>query len=151
MKDLRLVKEIYGSGVGSVKITYTSLRETDDVDTPLVDALVAIAMSESGEIKVEGRVKDGVLQLTKIGALDVVVSLEDNIILCTQADQPSIIRSVSSISDDDNVIISSMSFGRIERTNEAVMVIGVDEKPSKKALKKIDEICDLEEFVFIAL
>ncbi|GKE55786.1 D-3-phosphoglycerate dehydrogenase 1, chloroplastic-like protein, partial [Tanacetum coccineum] len=57
-----------GSGVGSVKITYTSLRETDDVDTPLVDALVAIAMSESGEIKVEGRVKDGVLQLTKIGA-----------------------------------------------------------------------------------
>ncbi|GKE20994.1 hypothetical protein Tco_1432506 [Tanacetum coccineum] len=88
--------------------------------------------------------------LTKVGALDVDVSLEGNIILCTQVDQPSIIRSVSSILDDDNVIISSMSFGRIAQRKQAVMVIGVDEKPSKKALKKIDEIPDVE-FVFLAL
>nr|GFB32651.1 phosphoglycerate dehydrogenase [Tanacetum cinerariifolium] len=135
----------------SVKITYSSLTATDDVNTPLVDALVAkVAVSESGEIKVEGRVKDGVPQLTKIGALDVVVSLEENIIICTQ-DLPNIISSVPSILDGDNVIISSMSFSRIERTKQAVMVIGVDQKPSKKALKKIDEIYDLEEFVFIPL
>nr|GEX29114.1 hypothetical protein [Tanacetum cinerariifolium] len=44
---------------------------------------------------------------------------------------------VGSILDDDNVIISSMSFGRIAPRKQAVMVIGVDEKPSKKALKKI--------------
>nr|GEW01256.1 ACT domain-containing protein [Tanacetum cinerariifolium] len=66
-------------------------------------------------------------------------------------DLPNIISSVPSILDGDNVIISSMSFSRIERTKQAVMVIGVDEKPSKKALKKIDEIPDVEEFVFLAL
>nr|GEV99509.1 hypothetical protein [Tanacetum cinerariifolium] len=174
-----------GSGLGYVKITYTSSRETDNFDTPLVNALLAqgiyvneeqvivdgssdkpleiikvqianvesrlaVAISESGDIKVEGRVKDEVPYLMKVGALDVDVSLEGNIILCKQADQTSIIRSVSSILDEDSVIISSMSFGRIAQRKQAVMVIGVDEKPSKKALKKIDEIPDVE-FVFLAL
>ena len=123
-------------------------------DKPLEIIKVQIVDVESrlaGEIKVEGRVKDGVPHLTKVGALDVDVSLEGNIILCRQApDQPNIITSVSSILDDDNVIISSMSFGRIAQRKQAVMVIGVDEKPSKKALNKIDEIPAVDEFVFLA-
>ncbi|PWA43411.1 hypothetical protein CTI12_AA516090 [Artemisia annua] len=169
-----------GSGLGSVKITYTSSIATDNLDTPLVRAMVAkgICVNEeqvfvdvssdkpleiikvqivdvesrlAGEIKVEGRVKDGVPYLTKVGALDVDVSLEGNIILCRQApDQPNIITSVSSILDDDNVIISSMSFGRIAQRKQAVMVIGVDEKPSKKALNRIDEIPAVDDFVFLA-
>ncbi|PWA56502.1 hypothetical protein CTI12_AA104570 [Artemisia annua] len=175
-----------GSGLGSVKITFTSSRATDNFNTPLVRAMVAkgiyvneeqvivdgsadkpleiikvqianvesrlaVAISESGEIKVEGRVKDGVPHLTKVGALDVDVSLEGNIILCSQADQPNIIVRVGSILDKENVTISSISFGRIAQRKQAVMVIGVDHKPSKKALKKIDEIPAIEEFVFLAL
>ncbi|GJV53418.1 D-3-phosphoglycerate dehydrogenase 1, chloroplastic-like protein [Tanacetum coccineum] len=116
-----------------------------------VESRLAVAISESGEIKVEGRVKDGVPHLTKVGALDVDVSLEGNIILCRQADQPNIIVRVGSILDDDNVIISSMSFGGIAQRKQAIMVIGVDKKPSKKALKKIDKIPAVEEFLFFAL
>ncbi|GKE10830.1 leucine-rich repeat, cysteine-containing subtype protein [Tanacetum coccineum] len=116
-----------------------------------VESRFAVAISESGEIKVEGRVKDGVPHLTKVGALDVNVSLEGNIILCRQADQQNIIGRVGSILDEENVNISYMSFVRIAQRKEAVMVIGVDGKPSKKALKKIDEIPAVEEFVFIAL
>ncbi|GJU14344.1 leucine-rich repeat, cysteine-containing subtype protein [Tanacetum coccineum] len=59
-----------GSGVGSVKMTYTSSRATDNLDTQLVRAMVA-KVSESGEIKVEGRVRDGVPHLTKIGVFEV--------------------------------------------------------------------------------
>ncbi|PWA98437.1 hypothetical protein CTI12_AA019520 [Artemisia annua] len=175
-----------GSGVGSEKITYTSSRATDDLNTPLVNALVAkgirineegvlldraskkplniikvqianvesrlaVAISESGKIEVEGRVKDGVPHLTKVGALDVDVSLKENIIVCRQAHQPNIIGRVGSILDEENVNISSMSFSRIAQRKQAVMVIGVDEKPSEKALKKIDEIPAVEEFVFLAL
>jgi D-3-phosphoglycerate dehydrogenase / 2-oxoglutarate reductase len=44
-----------------------------------------------------------------------------------------------------------MSFGRIAHGDQAVMVIGVDEAPSKMALKKIDEIPAVDEFVFLAL
>ena len=175
-----------GSGLGSAKITYTSSRATDNLDTPLVRAMLAkgicvneeratldlssekplkiikvqianvdsrftVSLSECGEIKVEGRVKDGVPHLTKVGALDVDVSLEGNIILCRQADQPNIIVRVGSILDEENVTISSISFGRIAQRKQAVMVIGVDHKPSKEALKKIDEIPAVEEFVFLAL
>ncbi|GJR19225.1 D-3-phosphoglycerate dehydrogenase 1, chloroplastic-like protein [Tanacetum coccineum] len=82
-----------GSGLGSVKITYTSSRATDKIDTSLVRAMLAkgicvneeqvivgassdkpleiikvqIANAESrlaGEIKVEGRVKDGIVTLS---------------------------------------------------------------------------------------
>ncbi|GKE33413.1 hypothetical protein Tco_1452735, partial [Tanacetum coccineum] len=36
-------------------------------------------------------------------------------------------------------------------SKQAVMVIGIDEKPSEEALKKIEEIHAVEEFVFLAL
>ncbi|GJY13072.1 leucine-rich repeat, cysteine-containing subtype protein [Tanacetum coccineum] len=98
-----------GSGLGSVKKTYTSSRATDNLDTPLVRAMLA---------KVEGMVKDGVPHLTKVGVLDVDVSLEGNI----------------------HTLIEQYD----------IMVIGVDEKPSKKALNKIDEISAVDEFVFLA-
>ncbi|GJZ09287.1 ACT domain-containing protein [Tanacetum coccineum] len=61
-----------------------------------VESRFTIAISESGEIVVEGRVKDGVPHLTKVGAFEVDVSLEGNIILCRQFDQPNTIGSVTS-------------------------------------------------------
>ncbi|GJY93255.1 D-3-phosphoglycerate dehydrogenase 1, chloroplastic-like protein [Tanacetum coccineum] len=115
-----------GSSLGYVKITYTSSRATDTFDTPLVCAMLAK------------------------GVLDVDVSLEGNIILCRQAPhQPNIITIVSCILDEVEIVnVTSMSFGMIEQYN--IMVIRVKEKPSKKALNKIDEISAVDEFVFLA-
>nr|GEY42828.1 D-3-phosphoglycerate dehydrogenase 1, chloroplastic-like [Tanacetum cinerariifolium] len=79
-------------------------------DKPLQIIKVQIANAASrlaSEIKVEGRVKDVVSHLTKVGALNV-------------------------------------------DRKQAVMVIRVYEKPSKKALNKIDEIPVVDAFVFIA-
>lgn len=44
-----------------------------------------------------------------------------------------------------------MSVGRTAPRKQAIMTIGVDEKPSKDALKKIGDISAVEEFVFLAL
>ncbi|GJR94566.1 leucine-rich repeat, cysteine-containing subtype protein [Tanacetum coccineum] len=44
-----------------------------------------------------------------------------------------------------------MSVGSTTQRKQAVMVIGVDGKPSNEALKKIDEIPAVEEFVFLVL
>ncbi|PWA93902.1 hypothetical protein CTI12_AA065600 [Artemisia annua] len=173
-----------GSGAESVKITYTSSRATDDLDTPLVRNLVAkgirneerlildgssekpleiivqiaqvksrfaIAVSEFGEIKLQGRVKDGVPHLTKVGAFEVDVRLDGHILLCRQVDEPNTISRVASILGEENVNISSMSVDRAAPRKQAVMVIAVDEKPSKEALDKIVEIPAVEEFVFLAL
>ncbi|XP_065881099.1 D-3-phosphoglycerate dehydrogenase 3, chloroplastic-like isoform X2 [Euphorbia lathyris] len=116
-----------------------------------VESKFGTAMSEYGEIKVEGRVKDGKSHLTKVGSFGVDVSLEGSLILCRQIDQPGIIGKVGSILGDENVNVSFMTVGRIAPRKQAVMTIGVDEEPSKDALKRIGEIPAVEEFVFLKL
>ena len=51
-----------------------------------VESKFASAISDSGEITVEGRVKDGKPHLTKVGSFGVDVSLEGSLILCRQID-----------------------------------------------------------------
>ncbi|KAI3509496.1 hypothetical protein L1887_24817 [Cichorium endivia] len=116
-----------------------------------VESRFASAISESGEIRVEGKVKDGIAHLTKVGGFEVDVSLEGNIILCRQVDQPGMIGAVGGILGAENVNVSFMSVGRIGVRKMAVMAIGVDERPSTEALKRIGEIPAVEEFVFLAL
>ncbi|KAH7865042.1 hypothetical protein Vadar_001528 [Vaccinium darrowii] len=116
-----------------------------------VESKFASAISESGEVKVEGKVKDGVPHLTKVGSFEVDVSLEGSLILCRQVDQPGMIGKVGSVLGEENVNVSFMSVGRIAPRKQAVMAIGVDEPPSKDALKKIGEIPAIEEFVYLKL
>lgn len=111
----------------------------------------ASAISESGEIKVEGRVKDGVPHLTRVGSFEVDVSLEGSIILCRQVDQPGMIGLIGSILGEENVNVSFMSCGRIAPRKQAVMAIGVDDQPSKQSLKRIGDVPAVEEFVFLKL
>lgn len=125
--------------------------ETITVQLGNVESKFASALSESGEVKVEGRVKDGVPHLTKVGSFEVDVSLEGSIILCRQVDQPGMIGTVGRILGESNVNVSFMSVGRIAPRKQAVMAIGVDDMPSKETLKKIGEIPAVEEFVFLKL
>ncbi|PIN10349.1 D-3-phosphoglycerate dehydrogenase, D-isomer-specific 2-hydroxy acid dehydrogenase superfamily [Handroanthus impetiginosus] len=116
-----------------------------------VESKFASAISDSGEIKVEGRVKDGIPHLTKVGTFEVDVSLEGSIILCRQVDQPGMIGTVGSILGEENVNVSFMTVGRLAPRKQAVMAIGVDEEPSKQSLKRIGEIPAIEEFVYLEL
>ncbi|KAK3438613.1 hypothetical protein EUGRSUZ_C03233 [Eucalyptus grandis] len=116
-----------------------------------VESRFASAISDSGEITVEGRVKDGIPHLTKVGSFEVDVSLEGSIILCRQVDQPGMIGTVGSILGEENVNVSFMSVGRIAPRKQAVMAIGVDDQPSKETLKRIGDISAIEEFVFLKL
>ncbi|KAF6176196.1 hypothetical protein GIB67_023487 [Kingdonia uniflora] len=116
-----------------------------------VESKFASAISETGEVKVEGRVKDGIPHLTKVGSFDVDVSMDGSLILCRQVDQPGMIGRVGSILGQENVNVSFMSVGRIAPRKQAVMAIGVDDEPNKDALKKIGDIPAIEEFVFLKL
>ncbi|KAK9270134.1 hypothetical protein L1049_025710 [Liquidambar formosana] len=116
-----------------------------------VESKFASAISEYGEIKVEGKVKDGLPHLTMVGSFGVDVSLEGSLILCRQIDQPGMIGKVGTILGEENVNVSFMSVGRIAPRKQAVMTIGVDDEPSREALKKIGEVPAIEEFVFLKL
>jgi len=116
-----------------------------------VESKFASAISDDGVIVVEGRVKDGIPHLTLVGSFSVDVSLEGNLILCHQVDQPGMIGTVGNILGDANVNVSFMSVGRTGPRKRAIMAIGVDEEPSKETLKKIGEVPAIEEFVFLEL
>ncbi|KAM6543051.1 hypothetical protein CsatB_007498 [Cannabis sativa] len=116
-----------------------------------VESNFASSISDSGEITVEGKLKDGKPHLTKVGSFEVDVSLEGCIILCKQVDQPGLIGKVGSILGQEKVNVNFMTVGRIAPRRQAVMIIGVDEDPSKEVRKKIGEISAIEEFVFLKL
>eukprot|EP01018_Ginkgo_biloba_P023286 Gb_20529 [translate_table: standard] len=125
--------------------------ESIQVQIAHVESKFASAISESGDITVEGKVKDGIPHLSKVGAFGVDVSLEGSVILCRQVDQPGMIGTVGSILGEENVNVNFMSVGRIAPRKQAVMAIGVDEEPSKASLKRIGEVPAIEEFVFLKL
>lgn len=117
-----------------------------------VGSKFASALSDSsGDITVAGRVKDGVPHLTLVGSFGIDVSLEGNVILCRNVDQPGNIGRIGKILGEENVNISFMSVGRTAPKELAIMAIGVDEEPGKEALKKIGEIPAIEEFVFLKI
>lgn len=116
-----------------------------------VQSKFAGAISDGGDIVVVGRVKYGVPHLTVVGPYEVDVSLEGNLILCRQIDQPGMIGKVGNILGQRNVNVSFMSVGRTSRGKQAIMAIGVDEEPDKKTLEKIGAIPAIEEFVFVEL
>jgi D-3-phosphoglycerate dehydrogenase / 2-oxoglutarate reductase len=116
-----------------------------------VGSLFASALSSGGDVQVEGKVRDGIPHLTRIGSFTVDASLEGNVILCRQVDQPGMIAKVGSILASQNVNVSFMSVGRTFRGKQAIMAIGVDEVPSKETLESIGKIPAIEEFVFLKL
>ncbi|KNA20436.1 hypothetical protein SOVF_052440 [Spinacia oleracea] len=123
--------------------------ESIQVQIANVESKFASAISDSGEIRLEGRVKDGIPHLIKVGSFEVDVSLEGSIILCRQVDQPGMIGRVGSVLGEENVNVSFMSVGRLAPRTHAVMAIGVDEPPSSQVMKRIGEIPAIEEFVFL--
>ncbi|KAI4355883.1 hypothetical protein L6164_004612 [Bauhinia variegata] len=125
--------------------------DTIQVQISNVDSKFASAISENGNISIEGKVKYGVPHLTCVGSFGVDVSLEGNLILCRQVDQPGMIGTVGNILGEHNVNVSFMSVGRTSPRKKAIMAIGVDEEPTKEALGKIGSVPAIDEFVFLKL
>eukprot|EP00252_Welwitschia_mirabilis_P021308 TRINITY_DN5430_c0_g1_i1.p1 TRINITY_DN5430_c0_g1~~TRINITY_DN5430_c0_g1_i1.p1 ORF type:complete len:626 (+),score=130.23 TRINITY_DN5430_c0_g1_i1:405-2282(+) len=125
--------------------------ESIQVQIANVESKFASAISEDGYIQVEGKVKDGLPHLSKVGDFSVDVSLEGSVILCRQVDQPGMIGTVGSILGEENVNVNFMSVGRIAPRKKAIMAIGIDDEPSKVALKRIGEVPAIEEFVYVRL
>lgn len=125
--------------------------ETIQVQISNVESKFASALLNNGNISIEGRVKYGIPHLTCVGSFSVDVSLEGNLILCRQTDQPGMIGSVGNILGENNVNVSFMSVGRTAKRTKAIMAIGVDEEPDKDSLKKIGEVPAVDEFVFLKL
>lgn len=109
------------------------------------------ALSDNGNISIEGQVKYGTPHLVRVGSFSVDVSLEGNLILCHQLDLPGMIGQVGNVLGEHNVNVNFMSVGRTVKGTKAIMAIGVDEEPDTDTLKKIGEVPAIDEFVFLRL
>ncbi|KAL2553544.1 D-3-phosphoglycerate dehydrogenase 3 [Forsythia ovata] len=101
--------------------------------------------------RVEENVKYRILHLTCVRSFSVDVSLEENLILCCQVDQLSMIGRLGNILGKHNMNVSFMSIGRTIYRTKAIMKIEVDKESDTNALKKIGEVPAREEFVFLVL
>lgn len=130
-----------GAPLESVSVTIA------DVDSKFASATGDLTRS----ITLEGKVKDGVPHLSKVGNFNVDVSLEGSIIFYRQVDQPGMIGKVGSILGEENVNIAFMSVGRTLRGLDAIVAIGTDEDLSKATIQKLADIPAIGELVFLKL
>ncbi|KAI7733283.1 hypothetical protein M8C21_033701 [Ambrosia artemisiifolia] len=143
-----------GLGISEERVFANSGTPVDSIQVRISNVkskFQSAVVTESEEISVEGRVKYGKPHLSRVGSFEVDVSLEGNLILCRQVDQPGMIGMVGGILGEKNVNVSFMSVGRNFRRKKAIMAIGVDEEPDKDTLNKIGHVPAVEEFVFLNL
>lgn len=158
---INLVNADYVAKQRGLKISEEREPSDGDSSAPLESVSVTIAdvdsrfASATGEqtrsITLEGKVKDGVPHLSKVGSFSVDVSLDGSIILYRQVDQPGMIGKVGSILGEDNINIAFMSVGRTLRGLDAIVAIGTDEDVSKATIQKLAAIPAIGELVFLKL
>ncbi|KAK9817004.1 hypothetical protein WJX72_008115 [[Myrmecia] bisecta] len=108
------------------------------------------ALDSRNRIAVEGTVKSKNPYLTKIGRFDVDLSMEGIVVLVRQSDQPGLIAAVSNVLAKGSVNISFMTVCRTGRGEDAIMAIGVDDKPKKAILEEIPRIPGITEFALFS-
>ena len=110
------------------------------------------ALNKKGKIFVGGKVKDGEPYLTKLGDFELDVNLSGGcLVLCRQSDQPGVIGKVGTQLAAADINVSFMTVGRTGPREDAMMVIGVDEKPTQETAAAVSAIDAIKESVLVDL
>eukprot|EP00270_Netrium_digitus_P008674 TRINITY_DN2602_c0_g1_i1.p1 TRINITY_DN2602_c0_g1~~TRINITY_DN2602_c0_g1_i1.p1 ORF type:complete len:629 (+),score=154.86 TRINITY_DN2602_c0_g1_i1:70-1956(+) len=145
-RGLRIVEEKQPSeGDESLPLESISLHISK------VESKFLYACAESGEIVLEGQVKDGLPYLTRVGNFSTDIAIDGSIILCQNRDKPGTIGRVGTVLGEHNINISFMSVGRKAPRTHAVMAIGVDDEPAVEVLTDVKSIPGIEDMVFLKL
>lgn len=109
------------------------------------------ASLSGGQISVSGTVKAGAPYLTKIGDFDVDLGIEGIFLLTRQIDQPGIIAGVAGVLCAGGVNISYMTVCRTGgKGGDAIMAVGLDDRPSEELIGKITSIGAISEFALVS-
>merc|ERR1739848_779994 len=127
--------------VSSVTVTFGAAAET----------LFPSALDRDHMITVGGKVRDGKPYLTKLGQFEVDVSLEGSLVLCRQKDQPGVIGQVGTKLAEKDINVNYMTVGRTRPREDAMMTIGVDEKPDQDLISSLRDIKAVKEVISISL
>ena len=140
-RGLRIVETVVPSEgsflLGEIEV---SLNTNDSKFSSAVDP-------ETNRITVSGTVKSGnVPFLTRIGAFDVDIAAEGEVLLVRQTDQPGIIAGVSTELAANQINVSYMTVSRVlDGSNEAIMAIGVDGQPDSSVMHALASVNGVQE------
>ena len=138
-RGLRIVEKVVPSESGAiVSEMEVSLGTNSSKFSSAVDPT-------ANQISVGGSVKASIPFLTKIGAFDVDVAMEGDVILVRQTDQPGIIAGVSSELAGHGINISYMTVSVASKGQEAIMAIGVDSTPDANVLDSVSKVNGVKE------
>ena len=94
---------------------------------------------------------NGAPQLIRMGDFGVSIRLEGSVLFCRQRDQAGMIGAVGSLLGAEEVNVNHMAVGRVRATGEAVMAIGVDDRPSREVLAAISNMQAIAECILVSL
>eukprot|EP00899_Mesostigma_viride_P019638 jgi/Mesvir1/27676/Mv07396-RA.1 len=104
-----------------------------------------------GAIAVEGKVRSGMPFLTRMGNFAVDVSMEGNLLLTRQNDQPGIIGALGKRLGDAKVNIAFMSVSRKSANKQAVSALGVDGEVPPAVMASVRGIPAIDEVAFVKI
>ena len=117
------------------------LTEVNNFTTTPKGSEVRITIKDAPVI--EGRVTHDDPYVSRIGRYEVNLRLEGTILLFTQDDTPGQLVRIGTLLGEKNINISFMTLGRNE--SKALVMYGLDSRPSDETVKQIDEFINDDE------
>lgn len=114
------------------------INETNHFSSANKDSEVIVTVRNTPAV--EGRVTSGNPHVTRIGRFEVDLRLEGIIMVYSQHDRPGQIGRVGNLLGGVNINISSMTLARDANSSKALVLLGLDSRPSEDLIKQVDEI-----------
>lgn len=115
------------------------LNSRHDVYVNLIHLFVH---TSDATVDVAGTTHRGQFNLVKLMGMDIDLVPEPGsyLLVCDNEDRPGMIGKLGTMLGQFDINISSMQVGRRERRGRAVMVVGLDERPTEEQLARIEAI-----------
>lgn len=117
-----------------------SLTEINHFSTHDTDVNSEVVVSVKDAPQVAGRVINGDPHVTRIGRFEVDLRLEGMIMAYSQDDRPGQLGRVGSLFGENGINISFMTLARDSNSSKALVLYGMDSRPSEELVRKVDEM-----------
>ena len=128
-------------------ITVTEARQEL---SPTYDSLMRIAIAyEGGELVLAGTVIGGVPRIVQIKGMDLDAPFCPDMLYVNNLDRPGFIGRLGSLFGDAGINISTFYLGRMSTSDDAIALVGVDQRPNEALLERVKGLPYVKEVRFL--
>ena len=128
-------------------ITVTEARQEL---SPTYDSLMRITIThEGGELVLAGTVIGGVPRIVQIKGMDLDAPFCPDMLYVNNLDRPGFIGRLGSLFGDAGINISTFYLGRMSTSDDAIALVGVDQRPTEALLERVKGLPYVKEVRFL--